>query len=124
MMPTVASPSDKLLQVRDICVTDYVDAMYSRFRSYIIPSITKSDASELISQKQPFFQWFNCINQYECDTVAGIANIYLLILLHRTSMDLSVHSRMQTNTIKRQVEWHQSWSIIIHKYFLILSILS
>ena len=75
MMPTVASPSDKLLQVRDICVTDYVDAMYSRFRSYIIPSITKSDASELIIQKQPFFQWFNCINQYECDTVAGIANI-------------------------------------------------
>ena len=75
MMPTVASPSDKLLQVRDICLTDYVDAMYSRFRSYIIPSITKSDASELIIQKQPFFQWINTINHVECDTVAGIANI-------------------------------------------------
>ena len=49
MMPTVASPSDGLLQVREISVTDYVDKLYSRFRSYIIPSITKSDASELIT---------------------------------------------------------------------------
>lgn len=67
--------TSNVLSVRDTAVNQYIDTLQSKFRSYTIPSITKTDASELLIQKDPFFQWINTITRLQCDTVNGIDNI-------------------------------------------------
>ena len=100
--------------MRDISVNQYSDNLQSKFRSYTIPSITKTDASELLMiQKVPFFQWINAITNIPCDTVNGIDNIEPNIAIdHRFGLVNAFHDANQ---------YHQAASrmtaILHHHYY-------
>ena len=106
------TPSSTVFTVRELNVNEYLDKLQSKFKAYTIPSITKSDASELQIKKIPFFQWINTINKVTCDTVRGIENI-------ADGVAASNHFGL-VNAFRDANQYHQAASrmtSILHHYY-------